>query len=82
MQSPSSQSNADPVPSKPASASRPVIASASVPDTLAALHVDPAIGLTRAEVDARRKANGFNEIGEEKGHPVAVFLGKFWGLSA
>ena len=43
----------------------PDIASASVPDTLAALHVDPDAGLTHAEVDARRKENGYNEVAEK-----------------
>jgi len=33
----------------------PDIASASVSDALAALHVNPEAGLTRAEVDVRRK---------------------------
>jgi plasma-membrane proton-efflux P-type ATPase len=58
------------------------IASASVPDTLAALHVNPDIGLTRAEMETRRKEHGFNEVAQEKAHPVRMFLGKFWGLSA
>ena len=48
----------------------PDIASASVPDTLAALHVNPDTGLTRAEVDVRRKEHGYNEVAEKKGHPV------------
>ena len=39
-------------------------------------------GLTHAEVDLRRKAHGYNEVAEQKGHPVLKFLGKFWGLSA
>ncbi len=39
-------------------------------------------GLTRAEVDARRRASGFNEVAEKKGHPALKFLGKFWGVSA
>lgn len=60
----------------------PVIASASLPDTLAALHVTPEAGLTHGEVDARRKEHGFNEVAEQKEHPVLKFLGKFWGLSA
>ena len=68
--------------SKPATGKAPEIASASVPDTLAALHVSPEIGLTRADVDTRRKECGFNEVVEKKGHPVLKFLGKFWGLSA
>src|SRR5450756_471563 len=54
----------------------------NIHDTLLSLRVDPAIGLTPAEVDARRKENGFNEVTEKKGHPVMAFLGKFWGLSA
>ncbi len=60
----------------------PDIGSASVPDTLAKLHVDPAAGLTHAEVEIRRKTNGYNEVAEEKDHPILKFLGKFWGLSA
>jgi H+-transporting ATPase len=39
-------------------------------------------GLTRAEVDARRRESGFNEVAEKKGHPALKFLGKFWGVSA
>jgi H+-transporting ATPase len=68
--------------SKPADAKPPDIASASVPDTLAALHVNPDTGLTHAEVDVRRKEHGYNEVAETKRHPVLMFLGKFWGLSA
>jgi magnesium-transporting ATPase (P-type) len=51
-------------------------------DTLAALRVNPETGLTRAEVDARRKAHGYNEVAEQKGHPALAFLAKFWGVSA
>jgi H+-transporting ATPase len=51
-------------------------------DTLAALHVNPETGLTRAEVDARRKAHGYNEVAEQKRHPALEFLAKFWGMSA
>jgi H+-transporting ATPase len=58
------------------------IASASVPDTLAVLNVNPETGLTRAEVDARRKEHGYNEVAEQKSHPFRMFLGKFWGVSA
>ena len=53
-----------------------------VPDMLLALQVDPGVGLTRADVDARRKEHGYNEVVEQKGHPVFRFLGKFWGVSA
>ncbi len=68
--------------SMPFAAKGPDIASASIPDTLAALRVNPETGLTRAEVDSRRKEHGYNEVVEQKGHPVLTFLGKFWGLSA
>jgi magnesium-transporting ATPase (P-type) len=69
-------------PSKPANAKPPDIASASVLDTLAILHVNPDTGLTQAEVDVSRRENGYNEVAETKGHPVLKFLGKFWGISA
>ena len=39
-------------------------------------------GLTQAEVENRRKEHGYNEVAEHKGHPVLLFLGKFWGPSA
>jgi plasma-membrane proton-efflux P-type ATPase len=45
-------------------------------------NVDPDLGLTQAEVDIRRKENGYNEVAETKEHPVLTFLSKFWGLSA
>ena len=73
---------AKPAPAKPASTKPPDIASASVPDTLAALKVNPDTGLARAEVDTRRKENGYNEVAETKDHPVVRFLKKFWGISA
>jgi magnesium-transporting ATPase (P-type) len=66
----------------PATAKAPDIASASVSATLAALKVNSETGLTRAEVDARREKHGYNEVAEQKEHPVLMFLGKFWGLSA
>jgi magnesium-transporting ATPase (P-type) len=65
-----------------ATAKAPDIATASVPDTLAALHVNPDTGLARAEVDVRRKQHGYNEVTEEREHPALQFLGKFWGMSA
>ena len=65
-----------------AAAKAPDIAAASIPDTLAALHVDPEAGLTRAEVDTRRNQHGYNEVAVQKGHPLRQFLAKFWGLSA
>ena len=68
--------------SKPVNTTPPDIASASVPDTLAELKVNPDTGLTGAEVDNRRKENGYNEVAEKKGHPILKFLKKFWGISA
>ncbi|WP_435550630.1 plasma-membrane proton-efflux P-type ATPase [Desulfobacterium sp. N47] len=73
---------AGPAPSKPANAKPPDIASASVYDTLTALHVNPDTGLTHADVDVRREEHGYNEVSEKKGHPVLNFLRKFWGISA
>ena len=73
---------AKPAPAQPANIKPPDIASASVPETLAALQVNPDTGLTRAEVDVRRKENGYNEVAEKKRHPVLNFLRKFWGISA
>ena len=68
--------------SSPSTGKKPDIASVSVPDTLAALQVNPETGLTHAEVDVRRKEHGYNEVPEQQGHPVLRFLGKFWGVSA
>jgi P-type E1-E2 ATPase len=76
------QSGTGPSASTSTPAKPPDIASASVPDTLAALTVNPDTGLAGAEVDVRRKQNGYNEVAEQKGHPVLKFLGKFWGISA
>ena len=67
---------------KPAAATAPDIAVVPVPDTLAALHVDPETGLPSAEVESRRKEHGYNEVTEHKGHPLSDFLRKFWGISA
>jgi plasma-membrane proton-efflux P-type ATPase len=69
-------------PGKPADTKPPDIASASVPDTLASLKVNPDTGLAHADVDTRRKENGYNEVAEKKDHPVLKFLKKFWGISA
>jgi H+-transporting ATPase len=69
-------------PTQPANAKPPDIASASIPDTLAALHINPDIGLTLAEVDVSREQHGYNEVAEQKQHPILRFLGKFWGVSA
>ena len=73
---------ARPASAKPADTKPPDIASASVPDTLASLKVNPDTGLVRAEVDTRRKESGYNEVAEKKSHPALKFLKKFWGVSA
>ena len=82
MQPTANKSQSKSAPARPADTKSPEIASASVPDTLASLKVNPETGLTRAEVDGRRKQNGYNEVAETKGHPVLKFLRKFWGISA
>ncbi len=56
--------------------------STSVSETLAAFHVNPDTGLSQAEMDVSRKEHGYNEVVKKTGHPVLMFLGKFWGLSA
>lgn len=71
-----------PVSPKPAAAEPPAIATASVHDTLAELHVNPDDGLTLAEVGVRRKEHGYNEVAEATSHPVIKFFEKFWGISA
>jgi H+-transporting ATPase len=76
------KSDAEPASSKPTNTNPPDIAAASVPETLVALHVNPETGLTSTEIDARRKEHGYNEVAEQKGHPVSDFLRKFWGISA
>ena len=55
---------------------------ASVPDTLTALRVNPEAGLSRDEARDRLREHGFNEVAEQRGHPLLKFLGKFWGVSA
>jgi H+-transporting ATPase len=82
MQTATNKPGTKPPRATPGIAKVPEIASAPVPDTLAALHVNPATGLTHGEVETSRKEHGYNEVAEQKEHPVLKFLGKFWGLSA
>jgi len=82
MEATAKKAEAKPTPSKPAAAKAPDIAKASLPDTLATLQVNPETGLASAEVEARRKKSGYNEVAEKRRHPVLKFLGKFWGISA
>ena len=65
-----------------AKAKPPDLATASVPDALAKLQVNPDSGLAAAEVETRRKEHGYNEVAVQKEHPVRQFLRKFWGISA
>ena len=60
----------------------PDIAAASIPETLAALRVNPDSGLAGSQIDILRKEHGYNEVEEKRQHPVLQFLGKFWGISA
>jgi hypothetical protein len=68
------RSAAEVTPSKPANVKHGDLTSASVPDNLAALHVNPDIGLMHSEVDVRRKEHGYNEVAEAKERPVLKFL--------
>src|SRR5664280_127500 len=77
-----SKCEAKPARSKPANGKPPDIASASLPDALATLRVNPDTGLTHADVEIRWKEHGYNEVAATKGHPVLKFLRKFWGISA
>ena len=60
----------------------PDIASLGVSEALARLRVDAATGLASAEVDARRREHGYNEVAERRRRPVLEFVRKFWGISA
>jgi H+-transporting ATPase len=76
------ESAAEQGPSKATNTRPPDFVSASIRDTLSQLKVNPDIGLTRAEVDARRREYGYNEVAARPAHPVVKFLEKFWGISA
>src|SRR5471030_1874023 len=54
----------------------------SAAETPPAPRVNPAAGLTHAEVDALRKEHGYNEVAVRNEHPARKFLAKFWGMSA
>ena len=82
MQTTAKRSGVELLRSVPASGKTPAIVSASVPETLTTLRVNPETGLTRTEVEVRRKEHGYNEIAPRKDHPVLKFAGKFWGMSA
>jgi len=56
MRTTPNKSEAEPVASKPAHTKPAGIPSASIPDTLAALHMNSETGLTHAEMDNHRAA--------------------------
>ena len=70
MRTTPNKSEAERASSKPVNAIPADIASAPVPDTLTALHVNPTAGLAHAEVDVRRKEHGYNGVAEKKRHPA------------
>ena len=82
MPAPPTQRTTETPLSPPVTATGPGLAALSAIDTLATLHVSAETGLGRSEVDALRKEHGYNEVAETKRHPLRLFLGKFWGLSA
>ena len=82
MQTATNESSGLKPPAKAATLKEPDIASLSVPDTLAALHVNPDTGLTQSAVEILRKEHGYNEVAQQRGHPLLLVLSKFWGLSA
>lgn len=82
MQTVTKKSKGESPDSKPAAGKAPDIAAAPVPDTLAAIYVNPDTGLTGTEVESHRKEQGYNEVAVQKRHPVNDFLRKFWGVSA
>lgn len=65
MRTHQNESEAELAPAQPANVKPPDIASASVPGTLAALHVNPDARLTHPEVDVRRKEHGYSEVAEQ-----------------
>ena len=49
---------------------------------MAELKTNPATGLSETELPNLLKQYGYNEITENKTHPLLNFLSKFWGLTA
>jgi len=48
---------------------------------MAELKTNPATGLSQNEAPNLLKQYGYNEITENKTHPLLNFLSKFWGLT-
>jgi H+-transporting ATPase len=59
-----------------------VVPSAKGADVVHALGSSLESGLSDREAGIRLRRDGANEVPEKKRHPVLLFLGKFWGLSA
>ncbi len=55
---------------------------ANARETLAALSVDPELGLSAEEARSRLARDGPNDVPERRSHPLLRFARKFWGLSA
>jgi len=53
-----------------------------VVDVIQSLNSSMDMGLTSTEASLRLEKYGFNEVAEEKKHPLLVFIKKFWGLTA
>ena len=66
----------------PSAAGATDLGRAPLEEVLAALRVDVQTGLSDAEVEARLRQYGANEVSEQKAHALREFLKKFWGLSA
>ena len=66
----------------PSAAGATDLGRAPLEEVLAALRVDVQTGLSDAEVEARLRQYGANELSEQKAHALREFLKKFWGLSA
>ena len=49
---------------------------------MVATKTNPATGLSQSDIPALMKHFGYNEITENKTHPLLNFLSKFWGLTA
>jgi H+-transporting ATPase len=80
MQTATNKSETKALRSMPATAKAPEIASASVSDTLVALHLNPATGLTHGEVETSRKEHGYNEVAELKDLLAAALAAAFFGV--
>ena len=63
----------------PSAAGATDLGRAPLEEVLAALRVDVQTGLSDAEVEARLRQYGANEVSEQKVHPLREFLKKLWG---